>query len=62
MACLQPGAFIAATNHYLRQTHGENLQWDWTALTLNPYYEDNNPNDMLDDDLVCIMTRHAESR
>eukprot|EP00730_Choanoeca_flexa_P005875 TRINITY_DN12039_c0_g1_i1.p2 TRINITY_DN12039_c0_g1~~TRINITY_DN12039_c0_g1_i1.p2 ORF type:complete len:1011 (+),score=215.15 TRINITY_DN12039_c0_g1_i1:4924-7956(+) len=54
--CEAPGAFIAATNHYLRQLHGDALDWDWTGLTLNPYYEDNNPNDMLVDDLFILYT------
>lgn len=37
--CEAPGAFVAATNHYLRQQYGDSLDFDWTGVTLNPYYE-----------------------
>ena len=94
--CEAPGAFIAATNHYLRQPHFEALKWEvsvssmaaapathpsrvflytrvfyifstatattrasltpitvqWTGLTLNPYYEANDPAAMVSDDEV----------
>ena len=45
-----PGAFICALNHYLaserKALHGK---WSWTGLTLNPYYEGNDPTMMVRD-------------
>jgi len=37
--CEAPGAFICATNHYIRQRWNTTREWDWLALTLNPHYE-----------------------
>ena len=36
--CEAPGGFVSATNHYLCSNYGE-VDWDWLAITLNPYYE-----------------------
>jgi cap2 methyltransferase len=36
--CEAPGAFICATNHYLRTKYPQ-LKWNWMANSLNPYYE-----------------------
>merc|ERR1719399_2061359 len=33
--CEAPGAFISATNHYVRQHFGERLDLSWTGFTLN---------------------------
>ena len=54
--CEAPGAFIAATNHYLRQTFRDALTLDWTGVTLNPYYEDNDPEAMVSDDKFILQT------
>lgn len=52
-----PGAFICATNHYLK-TQLSHIQWDWRALTLNPYHEGNDYKDMISDDaLIAVSTR-----
>jgi hypothetical protein len=32
--CEAPGAFIAATNHYLRQKHFNALDWEVSSLRL----------------------------
>eukprot|EP00051_Salpingoeca_urceolata_P011537 m.143144 g.143144 ORF g.143144 m.143144 type:complete len:1528 (+) comp17159_c0_seq2:219-4802(+) len=55
-ACEAPGAFVAATNHALRQLWGSRLVWDWTGLTLNPYYENIDPSAIIDDDLFILCT------
>lgn len=39
--CEAPGAFICATNHFLKQKFLGKMNWDWFAVTLNPYYEGN---------------------
>jgi hypothetical protein len=54
--CEAPGAFITATNHYLRQVYRDALRLNWRAITLNPYYEDNNPEAMVDSDAFIIKT------
>lgn len=54
--CEAPGGFIAATNHKLRQMYGTRLDWRWIALTLNPYYEFNDPAAMIDDDQFVLHT------
>lgn len=38
--CEAPGAFISATNHYIR-THRPTWWWDWVAISLNPHFEGN---------------------
>eukprot|EP00698_Gefionella_okellyi_P008577 TRINITY_DN2130_c0_g1_i1.p1 TRINITY_DN2130_c0_g1~~TRINITY_DN2130_c0_g1_i1.p1 ORF type:complete len:833 (+),score=195.15 TRINITY_DN2130_c0_g1_i1:60-2558(+) len=47
--CEAPGAFICATNHYVRQNH-PHMNWDWRAISLNPGYEGNDLGAMIDDD------------
>eukprot|EP00919_Chromeraceae_sp_WS-2016_P012146 GHVR01028459.1.p1 GENE.GHVR01028459.1~~GHVR01028459.1.p1 ORF type:complete len:345 (+),score=57.62 GHVR01028459.1:468-1502(+) len=47
--CECPGGFICATNHYIRTMHPQ-VKWHWNALSLNPYFEGNNLNAMIDDD------------
>jgi cap2 methyltransferase len=60
--CEAPGAFICATNFYYNQRYkrGEfgsfQRQWDWTGLTLNPYYEGNDHTAMVDDDRFIVET------
>ena len=53
--CEAPGAFIASVNHYIK-TNFSQLRWKWLATILNPYYEGNDLNDMLDDDSFILET------
>lgn len=48
------GAFICATNQYLK-TQLPHIQWDWRALTLNPYHEGNDYKDMISDDALIAV-------
>jgi cap2 methyltransferase len=55
--CEAPGAFICATNHFLRvQQSDVPVDWDWLALSLNPYYEGNDLGAMIDDDRFLSET------
>nr|XP_012146553.1 PREDICTED: cap-specific mRNA (nucleoside-2'-O-)-methyltransferase 2 isoform X1 [Megachile rotundata]XP_012146555.1 PREDICTED: cap-specific mRNA (nucleoside-2'-O-)-methyltransferase 2 isoform X1 [Megachile rotundata] len=47
--CEAPGAFITSLNHWLK-TNEPDIQWNWIAMTLNPYYEGNPSSVMIDDD------------
>lgn len=47
--CEAPGAFITSLNHWLK-TNEPDIQWNWIAMTLNPYYEGNLSSAMIDDD------------
>jgi cap2 methyltransferase len=60
--CEAPGGFIAATNHYLRQLHGDHLDWTWVGVTLNPYFEDNDNEAMVEDDQVRVALAHTWRR
>lgn len=53
--CEAPGGFIAATNHWLR-TNRRRKQWEWLAVSLNPYYEGNDLRAMVDDDRLITHT------
>jgi hypothetical protein len=63
--CEAPGAFIAATNHYVQtvlaparsQAGAAPLRWQWTGVTLNPWSEGNNLDAMIDDDRLILETR-----
>ena len=44
--CEAPGAFICATNHYIRSRFPD-IVWDWMGCTLNPYFEGNNADAMV---------------
>ncbi|KAH7650400.1 adrift- FTSJ family RNA methylase [Cryptosporidium bovis] len=65
--CECPGGFISALNHYInlnvvnkRQRQGSSkLHWEWKANSLNPYYEFNNPNTVLTDDIIYRDTYRA---
>ncbi|CAF1271805.1 unnamed protein product [Adineta steineri] len=38
--CEAPGGFISALNHFLiTREETKNVEWEWFAQTLNPYYE-----------------------
>ncbi len=51
--CEAPGAFICATNHYLRTTH-PTLDWSWTGYSLNPYNSGNSDRALISDDkFIC---------
>ncbi|CAF1350277.1 unnamed protein product [Rotaria sordida] len=60
--CEAPGAFICATNFYHNQTiekrnsRSPGQQWQWTGLSLNPYYEGNDQEAMVDDDRFIVET------
>ena len=53
--CEAPGAFIASLNHYLK-THRVDCNWNWKAMTLNPYYEGNDLIAMIDGDKFMSET------
>jgi cap2 methyltransferase len=53
--CEAPGAFIAATNHYVR-TRRPSWRWHWVGNSLNPYYEGNDVASMIDDDALIAAT------
>ncbi|XP_076233203.1 cap-specific mRNA (nucleoside-2'-O-)-methyltransferase 2-like isoform X1 [Calliopsis andreniformis] len=53
--CEAPGAFVVSLNHWI-QTNIPNIEWDWIATTLNPYYEGNSPSVMIDDDRFIRYT------
>ncbi|CAF1244881.1 unnamed protein product [Didymodactylos carnosus] len=54
--CEAPGAFICATNYYLRKRFQQTVDWQWTGLSLNPYYEGNDTAAMIDDDRFIVET------
>eukprot|EP00388_Colpodella_angusta_P021060 GDKJ01053179.1.p1 GENE.GDKJ01053179.1~~GDKJ01053179.1.p1 ORF type:complete len:1366 (-),score=362.76 GDKJ01053179.1:138-4181(-) len=47
--CECPGAFINATNAFIRLNSGL-TDWEWNAISLNPFSEFNDPQAMIDDD------------
>ncbi|XP_076280088.1 cap-specific mRNA (nucleoside-2'-O-)-methyltransferase 2-like [Lasioglossum baleicum] len=47
--CEAPGAFVTSLNHWLK-TNTPEIQWDWIATTLNPYYEGYSTSEMISDD------------
>lgn len=47
--CEAPGAFVVALNHWL-QTNAPEIEWDWFAVTLNPYYEGHATVNLISDD------------
>ena len=53
--CEAPGAFVASLNHFLK-SHYNGMDWQWVANTLNPYYEGNDLEAMLDDDRFILKT------
>lgn len=54
--CEAPGAFITSLNHFLRVNHGADFDFDWRAVTLNPYYEGNPLSCMINDDRLILQT------
>ncbi|XP_073846114.1 cap methyltransferase 2 [Musca autumnalis] len=55
--CEAPGAFIAALNHYMFTRYDKSeVQWQWLATTLNPYYEGNPVKKMIMDDRFMLYT------
>lgn len=60
--CEAPGAFICATNFYFnkiyerRDSRSSRQRWEWTGLSLNPYYEGNDQEAMVDDDRFIVET------
>ncbi|XP_066591337.1 cap-specific mRNA (nucleoside-2'-O-)-methyltransferase 2 isoform X1 [Prorops nasuta] len=53
--CEAPGAFVTSLNHWLKTNRPE-VSWNWIATTLNPYYEGNHLNGMIDDDRLIRHT------
>lgn len=53
--CEAPGAFVAACNHFVRRERPR-LEWDWRAITLNPYWEGNDEAAMVTDDALIAQT------
>lgn len=53
--CEAPGAFICAMNHFVR-SNLPGLKYSWIANTLNPYYEDNDPNCCIADDRLIFRS------
>ncbi|KAF5839008.1 FtsJ-like methyltransferase-domain-containing protein [Dunaliella salina] len=53
--CEAPGAFVCATNHFIK-VERPSWNWDWRAMTLNPYYEGNDQGAMIDDDALIRAT------
>ena len=54
--CEAPGAFIAATNHFVRRMC-PGIDWQWRAMTLNPYYEGADAIAMVEDDALIAQTK-----
>ena len=63
--CEAPGAFISALNHFLQtrrtsldQGETKDIQWQWFAQTLNPYYEHSPATAamLIDDDRLIFHT------
>ncbi|CUV07243.1 unnamed protein product [Cryptosporidium hominis] len=65
--CECPGGFISALNHYIhlnvinkrQRLSSSKLHWEWKANSLNPYFEGNNPNAILTDDIIYRDTYRA---
>lgn len=55
--CEAPGAFIVALSHYL-VVHRPQLQWQWLASTINPYYEGSPSDICVVDDKLINHTMH----
>ena len=55
--CEAPGAFISATNHFIRTRRSE-WYWDWMANSLNPYHTGNDAQVISID---CLTGLPAES-
>ena len=54
--CEAPGSFVTSLNHFFKSHYGDKILWNWSATTLNPYYEGNNVYQMIDDDRFIIET------
>jgi len=53
--CEAPGAFVCATNHFIKMER-PTWNWDWRAVTLNPYFEGNDAGAMIDDDALIRVS------
>ena len=53
--CEAPGSFVCSLNHFLK-THRMDANWQWKAITLNPYYEGNDLVALIDQDRFLLET------
>lgn len=53
--CEAPGSFVSSLNHYLKQNRPE-VALDWVATSLNPYFEDIDPAQVINDDRLIRHT------
>lgn len=53
--CEAPGAFVSALNHYLKQNR-PTVNFNWWATSLNPYFEDMDPGQVINDDRIIMHT------
>lgn len=51
-----PGAFISALNHFLKQNRPKVKDFQWLATSLNPYCEENDPVQTINDDRLIRHT------
>lgn len=54
--CEAPGAFVSALNHFLKQNRPTVVNFDWLATSINPYYEDFDPDQVINDDRIIRHT------
>lgn len=54
--CEAPGAFVSSLNHYMALNHHNRPQFQWLAMTLNPYHEANGRPDIVSDDRLILNT------
>lgn len=51
-----PGGFISALNHFLKQNRPTVKEFKWLATSLNPYCEENDPKQTINDDRLIRHT------
>lgn len=53
--CEAPGAFITSLNHYIK-CRFEEIEWNWLASSLNPFYEGNDTKRMIEAEKFIVET------